>query len=265
MSLTLFTTTFRKNWILLLIFFGVLAMYVIVMISMYNPEDIESLLSLLKVFSEDFIKAFGFSGAVTDLTTYLASWLYGMLMFALPMVYSIILGNRLVAKTVDNGSMAYLLSTPNSRNKIIITLGIYALISVLVLFIGIFALGVISSNIMFPGLLNVNGFLRLNFTTLLVNMAVLMIVFFFSCLFNESRYSLLFGAGIPIIFLLMNMLGGTAEAAKIFKQISIYGLYDPVNVAKGGETLGINLFFTCVIAILFIASVIIFKRKRLPL
>ncbi len=56
----------------------------------------------------------GFSGLVTDLTGYLASWLYGLLMFGFPMVYCIILGNRLVARQVDSGSFAYLLSTPHS-------------------------------------------------------------------------------------------------------------------------------------------------------
>jgi ABC-2 type transport system permease protein len=186
-------------------------------------------------------------------------------MFAFPMVYSIILGNRLVAKTVDNGSMAYLLSTPNSRDKIIVTLGVYALLSILLLFIGIFSLGVIASEMAFPGLLDIGGFLRLNVTTLLVNMAVVMISFFFSCLFNETRLSLLFGAGIPIIFLLMNMLGGISEKAKIFKQLSIYGLYDPVKITEGGETLVLNLIYAGIAVVLFIAGIIVFNRKRLPL
>jgi hypothetical protein len=58
MSETLFITTLKKNWILLLIFFGVLAMYITVMISMYNPEDMESLLSMIKLLPSEFMKAF---------------------------------------------------------------------------------------------------------------------------------------------------------------------------------------------------------------
>ncbi|HBT63157.1 MAG TPA: hypothetical protein DEB10_00650, partial [Ruminococcaceae bacterium] len=36
MSIPLFKTTIKNNWLLLLIFFGVLTMYMTIMISMYN-------------------------------------------------------------------------------------------------------------------------------------------------------------------------------------------------------------------------------------
>lgn len=265
MSITLLKTTFRKNWILLLIFFGVLTMYTTIMISMYNPDDMEALTSMLDLLPEELIKAFGFAGAVTDLTVYLASWLYGMLMFAFPMVYCIILGNQLVAKTVDNGSMAYLLSTPNSRTRIIVTQGVYALLSVAVLFAALFGMGLLASSAAFPGLLDAGAYFRLNVTTMLVNMVVMMITFFFSCLFNDSKFSLGFGAGVPIMFLLMNMLGGASEGAEILKEISIYGLYDPVELVRGSDVSGLNLFFAGIVIVLFIASVLVFRRKRLPL
>ena len=265
MSITLLKTTMRKNWILLLIFFGVLTMYTTIMISMYSPDDMEALSSMIKLLPEDMMKAMGFSDAITDLTAFLASWLYGLLMFGFPMVYCIILGNKLVAKTVDNGSMAYLLSTPISRVKVIVTQGVYALLSVAVLFTALFGIGVLTSGAIFPGLLDVGPYFRLNITTMLINMVVMMITFFFSCLFNDTKFSIGLGAGIPIIFLLMNMLGGASKDAEVLKKMSIYGLHDPVTIARGGETLGLNLLFISIIIVLFIASVLVFKRKRLPL
>jgi len=265
MSLTLFKNTLRRNWILLLIFFAVLTMYTAVMIFIYNPDDLKAIESMMEIFPKELFDAFGFSDVIGELTAYLASWLYGMLMFAFPMVYCIILGHRLVAKSVDNGSMAYLLSTPNSRVKIIITQGIYALLSVVVLFALLFGVGVAVSHLRFPDLLDIGAYLKLNVTTMIVNMVVMMITFFFSCLFNESRFSLGFGSGIPIAFMLMNMLGGVSEDVAILKDISIYGLYDPVELVKGSDVLPQNLLYISIIVILFIASVIVFKRKRLPL
>lgn len=265
MSFTLFKTVLKKNWILLLIFFGVLTMYTSIMISMYDPNDMEALTSMLKLFPEDLMKAMGFSKVVTDLTGYLASWLYGLLMFGFPMVYCIILGNKLVAKMVDNSSFAYLLSTPNSRVKIIVTQGVYALASVAVLFAAIFGVGILISSIMFPNSLDVGAFFSLNFTTMLVNMVVMMISFFFSCVFNETKLSLSFGAGIPIVFLLMKMIGDTSKDVEILKKLSIYGFYDPVDLAHGGEILGINLIYIGIIIILFLAALMVFKKKRLPL
>ena len=109
--------------------------------------------SMLEMFPEGLLKAFGMAEIHTELTAYLASWLYGLLMIGFPMIYSIMLGNKLVAKLVDNGSFAYLLSTPNSRVKLILTQGIYALSSLVVLFLAIFGLGVGICEALQPGLL----------------------------------------------------------------------------------------------------------------
>ncbi|MDD5018265.1 MAG: ABC transporter permease [Eubacteriales bacterium] len=265
MSFTLLKTTFKMNWKLLLIFWSVVAMYLAILVYMYDPEDMKALMSMVEAFPEDLMKAMGFSTAVADLTGYLASWLYGLLMFGIPMVYCIILGNRLVAKMVDNSSFAYLLTTPHSRVKIIVTQGVYALASVAVLFAVLYGTGVAICEAMFPGLLDIGAFLRLNITTMLINMAVMMISFFFSCLFNDTKRSLGFGSGIPIVFLLMYMLGGAAADAEIVKQVSIYGLYDPVELVQGGDVLGANLIYIGIAAVLFAAGVLIFKKKRLPL
>ena len=154
MSMVLLKTTLRKNWMLMLIFFGVLLMYLTVMIAMFDPEDMNALNEMIAIFPEELMKAMGFSSLVTDLTAYLASWLYGMLMTALPVVYCIILGNRLVAKMVDNGSFAYLLSTPVSRSAIIITQGFYAILSLFVLFAATAGSGILISEMAFPGLLD---------------------------------------------------------------------------------------------------------------
>ena len=112
---------------------------------------------------------------------------------------------------MDNSSFAYLLSTPNSRVKIIVTQGVYALASVALLFAD------------------------------------------------------LFGAGIPIAFILMNMLGGASASVEILKKLSIYGFYDPVELVHGGDIWGVNLVYIGIIAVLFVTSVLIFKKKRLPL
>ena len=265
MSITLFKHTLKRNWILLLIFFGVLTMYMTTMLSMYNPDDMAGLIAMIESFPEGLRTAFGFDALATDLTGYLASWLYGMLMIGFPMVYSIILGNRLVAAMVDNRSFAYLLSTPTSRIKIIITQGAYALTSILVLFIVLFGVGVFAAEAMFPGKLNVMAFLRLNITTMLVNMVVMMIAFFSSCLFNETKLSLGFGSGIPIMFLLMNMLGDSAPGLEILANISIFGFYDPLKLVAGEAVWGVNLLYVGLIVVLFTAATIIFNKKRLPL
>ncbi|KAJ53162.1 ABC transporter permease [Clostridium tetanomorphum DSM 665] len=53
-----------------------LIMYMTIIISMYDPNEMEALTSMLKLLPEDLMKAMDFSNVVTDLTGYLASWLY---------------------------------------------------------------------------------------------------------------------------------------------------------------------------------------------
>lgn len=265
MIIPLLKTDFKKNWTLLLIFFAVLCMYVLVMVSMYDPASASSLLTMLEMLPQELVRAMGLAKLFTDLTGYLASWLYGLLMIGFPMVYSIILGNRLVAGMVDNGSFACLLSTPNSRTRIIFTQGVYALLSVTVLFAALFAVGILGSAAMHPGLLDIAAFFRLNLVTLLVNLLVMMIVFFFSCLFNDAKRSVAFGSGFPIAFLLLNMLGDVSESLAFLKRLTVYGWYDPVDVVYGGQILGLNVLYLAATVALFAAGIMVFKNKRLPL
>jgi hypothetical protein len=261
----LFISTMKRNFVLLVIFYGVLLMYLWVLASMFDPDSIEEIMAMLDLFPEDMIKGFGFSAVVTDITGYFASWLYGMLMLGFPMVYCIILGNRLCAKMVDNGSFVYLLSTPNSRVRIIVTQGVYAILSVFVLFGAVFLSGVAICAVSFPGELDVYQFFRVNAITANANVLAIMISFFFSCVFNDAKMSTAFGAGVPIAFLLMNMLGGASEKAEILKKLSIYGIYDPVEVVKGAPILPQNIFYIAASLTLLIAGTAIFNKKRLPI
>ncbi|MEG0239556.1 ABC transporter permease subunit [Anaerorhabdus sp.] len=263
MSIALFKLTIKKNWVLFVIFTLVLMMYSGVMISMYSPDNVKNLMQMFELFPPEMMKAFGFASAFTDMTGYLASWLYGLLMVGFPMVYSILLANKLVAKSVDNGSIACLLATPDSRVKIIVTKAVYALLSLTIMLAILFAFNVLIGKAMFPNDLNVEAFFNLNVTVLLVNLVVMSISFFFSCVFSETKHSIAFGAGIPIMFLLLKMLGDVSDKTEILKKISIFGWYDPMAIA-GGETVWvINCVYLVIIVILVSLSVVIFNKKRL--
>lgn len=65
--------------------------------------------------------AVGMTGVAANLLEWIKIYLYGFLMILFPLIFIIILVNKLVASYIDNGSMASLLATPNSRGKIIRT------------------------------------------------------------------------------------------------------------------------------------------------
>lgn len=266
MNFTLFKAIFKKNYVLAVIFLYVMLFYSVVMLIMYRPDSIASLNAMFDLLPSSMMSALGISGLFTNVIGYLASWLYGTILVGFPMVYCIILGNRLIAKTVDSGSMACLLSTPHSRTKIIVTKGIYAFSSILVMHLTVFLVSFIVIKTIFP-LENFDSFIffKLNLTIMLVNITVMAITFFFSALFNDSKYALSFGTGIPLTFLILNMLGNASPDAAILKKFSMFGWYNTMGIANGDSTLFINLVFIFLTSVLFLASIFIFKRKQLPL
>lgn len=265
MSATLFRLNIKNNSVLLLIFCCVLCLYLGEIIYIFDPTSSQAMNEMLDMMPADLMAAFGYDQIGSTLTNFLAGFYYGFLVFAFPMVYYIILSNRLVCKLVDNGAFCYLLQTPASRRKIIFTQGVYLLSSIALLFLVVYVMGTYMAGVLFPGLLDVAAFTRLHVSTTLLTMALAMVCFFYSCLFNETRYSLAFGAGIPLAFLLLNMIGGVSDDTEIFKDLSLFSLLDATSIVENGNTTGINILFLFMIVILFAASVLVFDKKRLPL
>jgi len=266
MSIPLFLKDIKNNIVLLLVFGIVMSIYLAVIINMYDPSGAGALMDMLSLLPVSLVKALGFPTVEADLTGFIAGLYYGFLIYLFPMVYCIILGNRLVAKLVYEGSFACLLSTPNSRIKIIITQGVYMLFSILVLFLILYFVGVGLSESLFKGMLDIALFGKLNFSAGLMTMAIGMICFFFSCVFNDTRLSLAFGAGIPALFFLLNMIGGLAERTAFLKDYSLYSIFNGMNLVSGTANAGmINGLFAVMILFLFAGSIAIFQFKRLPI
>lgn len=265
MSVTLFKLNVKNNAVLLLIFCLVMCMYLGEIMYMFDPNSSKAMTDMMDMMPPELVSAFGYDNIGSDLTGFIAGFYYGFLVFAFPMVYYIILSNRLVCKMVDSGAFCYLLQTPVSRKKIIVTQGFYLLGSIAVLFSIVYIVGIYAAGALFPGLLNVPAFTRLHVSAALITMALAMVCFFYSCLFNESKLSLAFGTSIPLAFLLLQMIGGVSEDADLFKDLSLFSLLDATAIVENGSTTGINILFLAMISLLFAASVLVFDKKRLPL
>jgi len=265
MSGALFKLNVKNNSLLLLIFCLVMSLYLGEIMYMFDPNSSKAMMDMMDMMPQELVAAFGYDQIGSDLTGFIAGFYYGFLVFAFPMVYYIILSNRLVCKMVDSGAFCYLLQTPTSRKKIIVTQAAYLLGSIAVLFSVIYMVGIYVASTMFPGLLNVSAYTKLHTSAALMTMAMAMVCFFYSCLFNETKRSLAFGASIPLTFFLLFMIGGVSEEAEVFKNFSIFSVLDATAIVDNGNTTGINILFFGMVVILFVASVLVFDKKRLPL
>ena len=264
-SKPLMKATIKQNYIVFIIIFGVLMLYLPIIISMYNPKTQESLDEILTMLPQQLISAMGFTGDMGSLLTFIATYFYGFLILLLPMIYTITVANRSIASLVDRGSMAYLLATPNTRRKIAGTQGSFLLISTTLLLSFITLAGILICELLFPGDLDVKGFLLLNLGALLLYFALTGISFFASCIFNDAKDSLALGAGLPVAFLLLQMISDIGEKFNFLKYLSLYTLFDPASITSGKNNLPSFLVLAVIGVILYSAGIASFRRRDLPL
>lgn len=117
----------------------------------------------------------------------------------------------------------------------------------------------------YPGELDIPGFLLLNCGVLLLYFGLTGISFFASCLFNETKKSLALGAGLPVGFLLLQMISDTGEKFDFLSFFSLYTLFDPARIISGEGYLLSFIILTVIGIVLYLAGIITFARRDLPL
>lgn len=248
-----------------LVLLAVMCMYTSVIIYMFNPEFADMLNDYQAALPE-MMAAVGMTGIAASLLDWIKIYLYGFIMMLFPLIFIIILVHKLVMGYVDSGSMANLLSTPNSRTKIIATQIFSAIFYVTLLMVCITAVGIICSEGWFPGELKLSTYVKLNASTLLLQLALTGIAFLAACCFNESKYYYAMGAGIPILFFLIQMLSNMGEKLEKLKYFTIYTLLPADEIISGQGGYLINHIVLAAIAIvLFGTGAWIFTKRDLPL
>lgn len=269
MNIALFRSTLKSNWILILIFSVISLLYLILIISVYNPENLKNLEAALKMIPAEISATVGMDAIPTSLTDFIAAYFYDFLIQLFLIIHVIILSVRLVVRYVDRGSMSYLLSTPNSRLKIIITKVVYMSASLAVMIIIMTVLAIIYSASSHPGALNIPAFLSLNFTTYLVALAMASISFFFSCLWNNVKYAAGSSTAILAAFFVFTLIGKYGHHKGIYtivESFSIFQLLQSREIVAGDINMVLNNGLLILIIAIFIGGgLLVFKKKDLPL
>jgi ABC-2 type transport system permease protein len=266
LSLPLLRTTAKSNALIWLIFTAVMVMYLSIIVSMFDPNASDSMDALLASLPPQLLDLMYFKTVDTSLLGFVAGYFYGFLIFLFPFGYSIIMADRMIARFVDSGSMAFLLSTPNQRAKIALTQAVFLAGSQAALVVVLTLVGVVVSEALFPGHLDIAGFLRLNFGVALLYFALGGIGFLASCLFNESKNSLALGGGLLAAFLLIKMLSGVSDQLSGLKYLSLLTLFDPAEIiARAGSVLPSFAALAILGLVLFGGGIMIFSQKDLPL
>jgi ABC-2 type transport system permease protein len=257
---------FKANWQIILFITLFFMIYVVTSVAMYDPVSVEKMEQMFSLLPEGMLKAFGFDNLGTDMTGYLAHYLYGFIAIVFPLIYIAIAANKLMAKHVDSGSMAYLLTTPVTRIRIATTQAVFHFFGLFLIFFVNVGMLLILSGAMFPGLLDVGRFLALNFVTITALAVTGGIGFLFSCYFNDSKNAMALGAGIPVAFFVFKMVSEIGKELEALRFLSVFSVIQTDRIlANPSFGIGAGLVLLCVAVALYSAGVIVFNRKSLAI
>ena len=259
MSLPLLRRELRANYKMILLFLAVITLYSTVIIAMYDPK-LGASLDLMAESMPELFAAFGMTNAGATMLDFVANYLYGFILIAIPMLCLVLIAVRLV------GSMAYLLATPNTRGTIVTTQLFFILLCTFFLVGYATALGLIASNLLFPGELDVFNYLRMNVGLLCLHLFLGGLCFFFSCLFSEQKKAYGCAGGCLIAFLLIQMLSQVSDQLDGLKLLTPLTLFQAKELATGrNEALLMAAVLAGLGVIFYLAAVWIFRRRDLSL
>lgn len=255
---TYFSRLIKSNTIFF-VFTGVLCGLIAIIMAVFTPETMEQ----ISASSADL--PINPLGDISTLLSFIGNQYFGMMALIFPMIYLIMTANKIIAAAVDKGDMACHLSTPVTRMQITCTSAIYLIGSLIVMYVLIGAVGSGVAALVQPGELDYGVFFKMLFGSFLLQLAISGVAFCASCVFNSTKRSLIFGAGVPIFFFATNLLSGMSDKLEPLKYTSLITLFDTKAIIDGG---GYALQFTVLVVIglaLYVVGIFAFRKKDLPL
>lgn len=259
-SLPYFRQVVKSNIKFLCVFTLVLCLFLVAMTNVFTPNTMDDLQSAVSGTALGHI----FTGNGT-LIGFMSNSFYALMAIIFPMVYSIMVGNRLIAEKIDKGNMAGFLSTPTTRLQITLSSAFYFTMSLVVMWGIASCVGIFSSNIFQPDALDIKTFLLLNLGVLLYHLVISGICFCSSCIFNSSKYSLIFGAGIPLYFFVISMFIKLSDNLDFLKYITLNTLFNTQNIIADNGYAKEFVIMAVMTVVLYSIGIIWFQKKDLPL
>lgn len=259
-SIPYFKQIIKSNCKFLCAFTLVLCIFLIVMTNVFTPETVSN----LQAATQGTIAAHILTGNGT-LVSFMSNSFYALMAIVFPMVYSIMVGNRMIAEKIDKGNMAGFLSTPTTRLQITLSSAIYFILSLAVMWGVSSIVGIIAANAFQPDALDIDTFLMLNLGAFLYHLAISSICFCASCIFNTSKNSLTLGAGIPLFFFVISLFMKLSDKLDSLKYLTLNSLYDTQKIIEGTGYISGFIVMLIISACLYDIGILWFEKKDLPL
>lgn len=265
-----FYTQMMKTHLNTFLGFGIgSAAYVTLMTSLFpmlddNMEEIEG---LIDVFPDALLRALGME-SFSSYGQFISAEYYGLFYLLILGVFSVMIAVQLLARLVDRGSMAYLLSTRVSRVQIAVTQVMVIISGLVIIHVLTFGGGFLAAEFLIEtqSAIAFGEFFQINFTGLLLFFAVGGYSLLISSLFNDEKNAFAFAGGLTFVFYGMNMMGKIVTDIDWIRNFTPFSLYEPGKIASSDADVWTSSIILAAIGIVTcIAAVLIFRKRNLPL
>ncbi|MBM7703814.1 ABC transporter permease subunit [Metabacillus iocasae] len=242
--------------------------YLLLIVMIYpSVSNVKGLNDIIAAMPENFLKAFGIEGGLSSLSDFLAGEYYGLLLLVILSIYCMTTATGSLAKLVDNGSMAYLLATPNSRVKISFTQAVLGIVGLFII-IGVTTLaGILGGEYLIETSdFDKMAFIQMNVAAFFLFFVISSYSFFFSALMNDEKKALSLPAALTIVFYACDLIGKMSEKFEWMRSLSLFSLFNPIEIGRGNE----DIFMFCILfgligIAIYTLSILIFSKRDLPL
>ncbi|HWQ43534.1 MAG TPA: ABC transporter permease subunit [Desulfosporosinus sp.] len=242
-----------------------LTLYNLLLIGVYPAISKSKVMAELSVNLPNSVKrVFGVTSAsgLNRFESYVSSQCFGQVWLLVMGMYTIGTADALIAKLVDQGTMAYLLSSPVGRQELLST-QVAVLVSGLALLIALIELGIWGEMTFFDIPINVGPYFRLGVLELALFLAVGAYSLFFSALFKVEEHAILSSAGLTFVFYALDVFSGLNDQFSWIKNLTIFGWVRPQEVLEGAVPTNQTLALLGLAAIFMTMAGFIFGKKDL--
>ncbi|MFC5528852.1 ABC transporter permease subunit [Cohnella yongneupensis] len=269
MKMTLFKQMMKVNMRGFLNYAFGSAFYILLMFWLYPgiAKNAEAIDSVVDSMPEGVGRAFGLNG-FGSAEAFISGEFYGLILVLILSIVCVQLATKLMAKLVDQGSMAYLLSTPTTRGQIAFTQAA-VLTTGLFLILAVTTIAGFAGNAWFLGddyALDTTKFIQMNAAAFLLFFAVGGLSFLVSSLASDEKKALGIAGAITFGFFSMDLLGKLSVQIEWIRNVSVFSLYRPADIINGDAHMTASSITLAAIGLLsFSLAVVLFRRRDLSL
>lgn len=269
MSPSLYKQMMKSNLKGILSFGMASAVYVILMTSLFPmiSDNIDMIQELTKIYPESLKKAFGLESFGTY-GEFISAEYYGLFFLFILGIFSVMTAIQLIAKLVDRGSMAYLLSTKVSRAQVAMTQVLVLITGLLIIITLNFAGGYIAGEILIDEQYAIGmwDFFQINLVGFLLFFAVGGYSLLISSLFNDEKKAFATAGALTFLFYALDMAGKIVSDLDWLRNLTLFSLFEPGKIANGDvNVLAVSLILVSIGIVTYAGTVLIFQRRDLPL